>query len=140
MDKLPQVSVQVFQYPVLVLNCLKNGLHHVRTVTVAMWRVRTYTSTNPFDHPSTIIWHIIASCYLQPCRQITWGTCVAHLLSESFSTSSQPTYLSYNYIVLIVRRIFRFPSSAIRSEQKTGAPTAHVYSLKCGMICTNFCI
>lgn len=43
--KLPEVSVQVFQHPVLVLNCLEYGLHHVRAVTVAMWWVGTCTGT-----------------------------------------------------------------------------------------------
>lgn len=40
LDKLPQVSVQVFEHPVLVLDCLEYGPHHVRAVTVSVRRVR----------------------------------------------------------------------------------------------------
>lgn len=55
-DKLPQVSVQVFQHSVLVLNCLEYSLHHVRAVTVAMWRVRT--CTNKHILLLLPLWHI----------------------------------------------------------------------------------
>lgn len=51
--KLPQVGVQVFHHPVLVLNHLQNDLQHVRTVAVATRRVRTCTSTR--KHPITLI-------------------------------------------------------------------------------------
>lgn len=63
-DKLPQVSVQVFQHPVLVLNCLEYGLHHVWAVTVAMWRVRTCTNTYIHLWPS-MYYHLT-----QPCKHI----------------------------------------------------------------------
>lgn len=43
--KLPQVCVQVFHHPVLVLNHLEYDLQHVRAVTVSMRRVWTCTST-----------------------------------------------------------------------------------------------
>lgn len=46
-ERLPQVGVQIFQHPVLVLNCLEDGLHHVWAVTVAMWWVRTCTNRIP---------------------------------------------------------------------------------------------
>lgn len=53
--KVPQVSVQVFQHSVLVLNCLEYHLHHVLAVAIAMWRVRTCTNTSSSDHLCTII-------------------------------------------------------------------------------------
>lgn len=54
LDNLPQVSVQVLKYSVLVLYGLEYHPHHVRAVAVAVWRVRTCTSTHVYDHPCSI--------------------------------------------------------------------------------------
>lgn len=58
-DKLPQVSVQVFEHSVLVLNRLENSLHHVWAVTVAMWRVRTCTNKHITPITTTADYHLI---------------------------------------------------------------------------------
>lgn len=111
-DTLPQVSVQIFQHSVLVLNCLEYGLHHVWAVTVAMWRVRTCTNKIP-----------IHSIVLELNQWDPWDMFVH---CSSLCTS----YFLHCWIAFVATNIFRF-LTVTGNRQKTGAPITHFHYFTC---------